>query len=127
MAQQRADELVREIRARRRGLRRSVDDLLSTNEIARRVRDSPWKWLAGGAAAGVAAGRFLPRPVLEGAKRSVVASVGPRVKTAILGLVTAALGSRGAGDAGVELAPDGAETAPDGHPDAALAGPESLQ
>jgi hypothetical protein len=124
---QRADELVREIRARRRGLRLAVDDLLSTNEVARRVRESPWKWLAGGAAAGVAAGRFLPRPVLDGARRGISASVAPRLKTAILGLVTAAFGAGRDGDTGMDPAADAGETTSDAHSDGALAGPESLR
>jgi hypothetical protein len=93
----RADELVGEIRARRQRVRAAVDDLTSANELARRIRRSPLAWLAGGAAAGVAAGRFLPRPLLTGARRGVVASIGPRLQAALVGLVTAAFASRGNG------------------------------
>ena len=94
----RADELVREIRARRRNVKQAVEDLLSTHELARRIRRDPWAWLAGGAAAGMAVGRFLPRPLLEGARRSVHAVLVPRLRTALAGIVTAALAARGNGD-----------------------------
>jgi len=83
-------------------VRQSVADLVSTHELARRIRTHPWPWLAGGAAAGLAAGRFLPRAVLDGARRGVSATVVPQLKAALMGLVSTAFAARdvGTGSAG---------------------------
>ena len=118
----RSDELVREIRARRRGVTQAVEDLLSTHEVARRIRRHPWAWLAGGTAAGLAAGGLLPRTVMAGARRGFTQAVVPRLKTAVVGLVAAAFAARGQDgdandhDAGGVLAGDSARHDGGGRP-----------
>lgn len=119
----RADELVRQIRARRRGLRAALDALLATDELARRVRRDPWSWLAGGAAVGVVAGRLLPSPVLEAGRRGINAVLAPRLRTAILGLFSAAFASHA--DDGQTAA--AAEATGDEGSGSTLAGSESLR
>jgi hypothetical protein len=72
----------------------AVEDLISTHEVARRIRRHPWAWLAGGTAAGLAAGGLLPGTVLSGARRGFTQVVVPRLKTAVVGLIAAAFAAR---------------------------------
>lgn len=91
----RTEELVNEIRTRRRRVRVEVEELLSTEDLARRVRRDPAAWIAGGALLGILAGRFFGRPLLDGGRRHLAAEMRARVGPAIAAAIVAGLG-RGA-------------------------------
>jgi len=85
----RSDDIVREIRARRPHVKAAVRALLSVDELSRRIRNSPGRWLAGGALAGLLAGRFFALPLAREGRRRVAGAAISRLRPLVLGLVTA--------------------------------------
>lgn len=94
-----AERLVDEIRARRQVVRQEIDALFSTNEVARRVRGRPVLSVIGAAVAGLVAGRFFTKPLVDHGKRTVMAGVRARAKAALTAVALAAV-SRAGGGAG---------------------------
>ena len=86
------DQLVDEIRSRRHVLRGELENLLSTHEVARRIRQHPKLWVGAAGLAGLVAGRFFTRPLLEQGRRTIMAEVETRAKTALFALAVATFG-----------------------------------
>jgi hypothetical protein len=70
-------------------VKRDVRALLSLDEVARRVRNNPGRWLLGGAAAGVLAGRFFAVPLAREGRRRVAGAAIARLRPLAIGLATA--------------------------------------
>jgi hypothetical protein len=95
-----------------------INGLLSTQEVERRVRIDPSRWLVGAGLAGIVAGRFFARPLARAGRRHVVSAVRARAGTALAAGILAFLGHRarrshGDGTDGASSA-SGADSAPPG-------------
>lgn len=87
----RTEELAALIRARRPHVRAAVAGLVSADELARRVRRHPGRWIVVGVLAGAIAGRFFGRPIAQEGRRRFVAAAAGRLQHLGMGLVTALL------------------------------------
>lgn len=90
----RSEELTALIRARRPHVKAAVSGLMSVDELARRVRRHPGRWMVFGLAAGAIAGRFFGRPIVREGRRRVVAAAAGRLQHLGMGLVAALLAQR---------------------------------
>ena len=89
-----ADQLVDEIRARRRHVRAELRSLSSLDEIERRIRASPGWWLGGATLLGVVTARFFGPEMLRTGKRQVGSMVWGRLRSALFAAGVAAVGGR---------------------------------
>lgn len=92
-------------------MRSAVAGLVSVDELARRVRHHPGRWILLGVLGGAFAGRFLGRPLAREGQRRVVAAATGRLQHLGVGLASAllaAVGRRASGDtAESQAAPPG--------------------
>lgn len=87
----RTDELAARIRARRPHVRAAVAGLVSADELARRVRRHPGRWIAVGLFGGALAGRFFGRPLVRAGGRQVASAAAGRLQHWGIGLLTTLL------------------------------------
>jgi hypothetical protein len=84
-----ADEIVAEIRSKRRRARQDLDNLASVRELERRIRSAPEVWLLGGAVTGFICGRFFSRPLLQRGRKAALDLVRSRMRGALMALAVA--------------------------------------
>lgn len=89
-----ADQLVDEIRARRRQVRADLRSLGSLDEVERRIRASPGWWIGGATLLGVVTARFFGPELLRTGKRQLGSLVWGRVRSALFAAGVAVVGGR---------------------------------
>ena len=89
-----ADELVDEIRHRRRRVRAELRSLSSLDEVERRIRASPGWWVGGATLLGVVTARFFGPEMLRTGKRQLGSMVWGKVRSALFAAGVAAAGGR---------------------------------
>ncbi len=100
-----ANQLVDEIRTKRRHVREDLRALTSIDEVERRIRASPSWWIGGAALAGVLAAKFFGPSMIRTGKRRVASVVWPRVRSALFAAGVAAVSGRVRSEADLATTP----------------------
>jgi membrane-associated phospholipid phosphatase len=88
------EQLVEEIRQRRRAVRAELRSLGSVDEIERRIRSAPGWWIGGAALVGMVTARFFAPQMLRAGKRQLWAMVWGRLRPALFAAGVAAVTGR---------------------------------
>lgn len=88
------EQLVEEIRQRRRAVRAELRALGSVDEIERRIRGAPGWWIGGAALVGMVTARFFAPQMLRAGRRQLWAAVWGRLRPALFAAGVAAVGGR---------------------------------
>jgi len=102
-------------------VRAAVAGLLSVEELARRVRHHPARWIVLGLVGGAVAGRFFARPLAREGRRRVVAAAAGRLQHVGVGLASALLAGLG------RRASRGAANSPETPPEPRVAARSTVQ
>lgn len=107
-----ADQIVDEIRTKRRRVREDLRALGSIDEVERRIRASPSWWIGGATLAGVIAARFFGPAMVRTGKRQLASAVWGRARSALFAAGVAAVSGRTRSDDGPVTTSDGSDSNP---------------